>query len=168
MVAWLVSRVSSLELARATARLNLPLLLPLTVFLVVALYLWDSWCVKWMFDEPGAAVSYSVAVHARGTSYLAGAINYGLCQGILAWMMAKAQRITLVSALGRFALLAYHDVIVLLGLGLLGSFASAQARFQKTEVFCAAGLAVMGGLVAFVRLMPVGWRNRVNETRWGA
>jgi hypothetical protein len=167
LVAWLVWRVSSLELVRAASQLQWQWIVPLTGLAVLALFLWDSLCVRWLFAEPGAAFSYRVAAHARGTSYLAGAINYGIGQGVLAWRISQARGISLVSAGSRFVLLAYHDMAVLLSLGLIGAVSSADTRLRTTEV-CAAGLAIVASVAVMVHVMPAGWRSRVGRTRWGA
>jgi hypothetical protein len=168
LVVWVVLRASSLELARAASQLQWQSIVPLTAFVVVALYLWDTWCVRWLFTDPGAPVSYRIAAEARGTAYLAGVFSYGIGQGVLAWRMARARGVSLVSALSRFVLLAYHDVAVLLSVGLLGAWISMDSRLRSTEIFCAVGLAIVAGLAVSVRIMPVNWRRRAVLTRWGA
>ncbi len=168
LVAWLVRQISFAQLVRAASQVDWQLVAPATAGLVFSLYLWDAVCLRWLFSEPGHKLTYRVAVQARGTSYLAGAFNYGLGQGVLAWMLAEAQGVTLVSALSRLVLLAYHDMVVLFGLGLLSSITSDDPRVQRAAVICEIGLAVTASLVIVTLIMPKSWQDRMKATRWGA
>jgi hypothetical protein len=168
LVAWLVYRVSPQELVRATAWVDWPRLALATVLLVLCLYLWDAVCLSWLFGQPGRPLPYLYALQARGSSYLLSAFNYELGQGMLAWNIARAQDIPLVSALGCCVLLAYHDTAVLFGLGLLGSLSQADVRLQLLRWVCGAGVGVLVGLPALARVLPVSWRQRLTKTRLGA
>jgi len=168
LLAWLVWRVRPVDLQAAAAQLDWSLLLPLTALLVFALYSWDAFCLRWLFGTSNHPVTYSTAIHSRGTSYLVGAFNYELGQGVVAWMMSRAQGISLLSGLGRCALLTFHDISVLLGLGLLASLASTDPRVSSVRVFCAAALAGVMGIGIGLSLIPGRWRTRLHETRWGA
>jgi hypothetical protein len=168
LVAWLVRRISFAELARAASQIEWLFVVPVTAALVVCLYLWDAVCVRSLFSESGHEASYQAALQARGSSYLAGAFNYGLGQGVLAWMMADAQGLTLVAALSRLVLLAYHDMGVLFGLGLLSSATSDDPPLRQATVICTIGLAVTAALAILIRFMPLSWQTRMKATRWGA
>lgn len=168
LIAWLVRRISFAELARAANQIEWHFVVPVTAALVVCLYLWDAVCVRWLFSDSEHEASYHVALQARGTSYLAGAFNYGLGQGVLAWMMADAQGLTLVAALSRLVLLAYHDMGVLFGLGLLSSVTSDDPPLRQATVICTIGLAVTAALAILIRFMPASWRIQMQATRWGA
>lgn len=168
LVAWLVRRISFAELSRAAGQIEWQFVVPMTAALVVCLYLWDATCVRWLFSDSGHEASFQVALQARGTSYLAGAFNYGLGQGVLAWMMAEAQGMTLVAALSRLMLLAYHDMGVLFGLGLLSSVTSDDPPLRRAAVICTIGLTVTTALAILIRFMPTSWRTRLKATRWGA
>lgn len=168
LVAWLIRRISFAELSRVASHVEWHLIVPVMAALVVCLYLWDAVCVRWLFSEPGHRASYRIALQARGTSYLAGAFNYGLGQGVLAWMMANAQGFALVAALSRLVLLAYHDMGVLFGLGLLSSVTSSDPTLKQATMICTIGLAVTAALAISIWVMPMSWQTRMKATRWGA
>ena len=67
LVGWVVWRVSSLGLTRALSQVRWHAMVPLTALVVIALFLWDSLCVRWLFTERGAPISYRTAAEARGT-----------------------------------------------------------------------------------------------------
>src|SRR5437764_5862307 len=52
LLSWLAWRVSVEKLAEAAAALNWPMLAGLTLLLVLALYGWDTLCVRWLFGQP--------------------------------------------------------------------------------------------------------------------
>ena len=168
LLAWLVYRVSPQELARATTLVDWPRLALATVVLVLCLYLWDAVCLSWLFARPGRPLPYRYALQARGNSYLLGAFNYELGQGMLAWNIARVQGIPVVSALGSCVLLAYHDIGVLFGLGLLGSLSHADVRLTGVPWVCGAGVGVLAGLPALAHVLPVTWSQRLTTTRWGS
>src|SRR5204862_7633950 len=58
-----------------------------------------------------------------------------------------------LGALALCALLAYHDIAVLLGLGLLGAFRSTAPQARVSTWFCAGGLAGLVGLGAAAKLL---------------
>lgn len=168
LVGGLLWRIAPSELATEFRNLPLGLLLPLSVLMVGALYLWDAVCLQFVFRFPGEPMPFSTALHARGSSYLASTINHQLGRAVLAWLFARSLRRTLLPAFGRIALLAFHDVLVLLSLGLLGSIISSDARLEGIRVFCGTGLAIIGGLVTVVVLLPESVHARFQQTKWGA
>jgi hypothetical protein len=162
LVSWLLWRIPPARLAAAAALLDWPWLAVATGLMVLGLYFWDALCVRWLFGHVGRPLRYGETLHARGKSYLLGAVNYELGQGLLAWEVARRQGIPLVKALAGCVLLAAHDLAVLLGFGLLGSFAGGGPRSRPTLVFCGAGIA---GLLAFGLLG--GLVRRARKTRFG-
>jgi hypothetical protein len=168
LIAWLVWRVSAQKLTAAAAELDWQLLVPATFAMVLALYLWDAVCLKVLFDTPSVRLRYLQALHVRGKSYLAGAINYELGQAALAWDMAHLQQTTLLSTLSRSVLLAFHDVVVLLGLGLLGSLLTDDPKVDSVRKFCLVGLLLLGGLAIVPNLLGEHNRQRWKQSRWGA
>ena len=111
LVGWLATRVSPLAVIRAAAALEWQLLVPMTAALVAALYLWDAFCQPLVFSRSDkAALSYSRMLRLRGESYLLGAFNQGLGQGLLAWNVARLQRTSLATTLSRSAVLLWHGL----------------------------------------------------------
>jgi hypothetical protein len=155
----------------AASQLDWPRLCLVFSVMVLALYLWDSVCLHWLFAERGLPLSYGQVLRARGSSYIASAVNYELGQGLVAWGLARAQGTTLVGALGRCLLLAVHDVAVLLSLGLAGSMLIDTTIARGIMGFCAIGLSVLLilGLLAF--LFPGrwigGWQLWPGSWTWG-
>jgi hypothetical protein len=168
LVSWLLWRVSPQALANAASVLDWPSLAGLTAALVLALFVLDTACLCWLFSEPGRPLLIREALEARGLSYLFSAFNYELGQGVLAWRLAKSHGMHLAAALGRCVLLGYHDIVVLLGLGLVGSLVSDDPRAAVTLGFCAGGLAMLLGLAIGFCLTPTRWRQHLVAFRWSA
>src|SRR5688572_19475215 len=141
LIAWLLSRISLGELVEAAANLRWQLLAPLTAVMVLALYVWDALCLKTVYTLHERPLSYRQMLHVRGISYLAGAFNYELGQAFIAWNMAKLLSVGLIFTLSRSVLLAYHDLFVLLALGLFGWLLSGAAAATAIGPFCGVGLA---------------------------
>jgi hypothetical protein len=162
LVAWLVWRVSPGRLMEAAAVLNWPALVALTLGEMLALFLWDSVCLRWLFSLPEGSVSFDTAVRARAQSYRWTVVNYGLGQGVLAWDLARARGLPFASALGRCVLLALHDLAVLFGLALAASFVSPEPRPVLRRV-CLVGLLVLAGLAVAVVVLPGHRRARLGQ-----
>jgi hypothetical protein len=160
LLIWLVYRISPQALVAAASQLDWPRLCLVFSSMVLALYLWDSVCLHWLFAEPGLPLSYGQVLRARGSSYVASAVNFELGQGLVAWELARAQGTPLVSALGRCVLLAVHDVAVLLTLGLIGSLLIDSAIARGIMGFCAIGLAALVGVGLLAYFFPRWWRER--------
>jgi hypothetical protein len=167
-LAWVLWKVSPDELYRKASLLDWHLLVPATLAMVVALYLWDAVCLMALFSTPKHPLAYREALAARGRSYIAGAINYELGQAALAWDIARRQGVGLLSTLTRSALLAYHDVAVLLALGLLGTLLSDDPRVDKVRWFCGVGLCLIGIAALLPLLLPQRYKLRLQHTRGGA
>lgn len=168
LLAWLIWRISPEKLLAAAAELDVRLLVPATLAMVVALYLWDAVCLRTLFSTPEHPLRYGTALASRGRSYVAGAINYELGQAALAWELSRRQGVSLLSTLTRSALLAYHDVAVLLGLGMAGTFLSNDPRVEKVRWFCSVGLCLIGALALLPFFLPQRYKRRLPHTRWGA
>ncbi len=165
-LAWVVWRVSPAALAEKAILLDWHLLVPATVAMVIALYFWDGVCLVALFATPEHPLSYAQSLRARGRSYLAAAINYELGQAALAWDLARTQHVSLLSTLTRSALLAYHDVAVLLSLGLAGSLLTSDPHVGKVRWFCVLGLALIGTAALVPLLLPARYKLRLRSMRW--
>lgn len=168
LISWLVWHISPQNLLQAASELNWSLLVPATALMVIILYLWDAVCLRTLYSTDALRLKWSHALHLRGSSYLAGAIHYELGQALLAVEVASLHGASLVWALSRIVLLAYHDLLVLLSLGLWGSLLSADPLASKIRALCSIGLVVLLviGLVPLI-LRPE-QRQRLRQTRWGA
>lgn len=132
--------------------------------MVVALYLWDAACLPTVYSVDGNSWPYTRSLHLRGVSYLGGAINYELGQAALAWGMACLQNISIVRMLSRSVLLAYHDIVVLLAAGWLGSLLTDDPRMARVQPYITAGLIVAIALAALLWSLPVSFRARFRST----
>ena len=164
LIAWLLNHVSPAELLRATEELNWYVLAPATILMVLGLYFWDAVCLRSLFTTKDAPLRYRQALRARGISYLATVINYEFGQGVLAWDMAQSQKTSVVSCLSRMVILAYHDLLVLFGLGLLGSTLLLQPKVTSMRTFAATGLLVLLLLPLLFRIVPSSFLQRTG--RW--
>jgi Lysylphosphatidylglycerol synthase TM region len=149
LIAWVFWRISPQALIQAVHEVNWTLLLPATAAMVLSLYFWDAVCLGVVYRIDQRPWSYGRALHLRGLSYLGAAVHYELGQVMLAWAAAKFQKTGVVRMLSRSVVLAYHDVLVLLGLGLVGSLLTDDARIQQVQPFLVAGLVGVL-LVAFL------------------
>ena len=71
-------RVSPEKLESSLALLDYQLLVPWTALMVLALYLWDAVCLRFVFVQGHVGLTYRTVLHARGSAYLLGAFNYEL------------------------------------------------------------------------------------------
>jgi hypothetical protein len=131
--------------------------------MVVALYFWDALCLPTAYRVDENRWSYWRSLHLRGLSYLGGALHYELGQAALAWGMARTQHTSVVRMLSRSVLLAYHDVVVLLGLGFAGSLLSDDPRVERVRPAVALALSIALSIAILFWLLPVAWRTKL----WG-
>jgi hypothetical protein len=155
--------VSPSALAEAASQVDWRWLLPATAAMVVALYFWDALCLPVAYGIDRREITYRQSLHLRGLSYFGGALNYGLGQAALAWGMARLQHASLVRMLSRSVLLAYHDFMVLLAMGLVASLLTANPDAARLRPFTAIGLVGGLALAALVQILPQRIRARV---RW--
>jgi hypothetical protein len=160
LLAGVMWRVSPASLVEKAALLDWHLLAPATVVMVVALYLWDALCLRVVYQIGSGRITYGQSLHLRGLSYLGGALNYELGQGVLAWAMARLQNTRLVTMLARSVLLAYHDIFVLLLGGGMGTLFSGDPRAARFRPYIAAGLLVAVAIGAIIWLLPEKLRAR--------
>jgi hypothetical protein len=168
LVAWLLSWISLDKLAAAAGALNWRLLAPLTAAMVLALFAWEALCLKAVFLLRGRPLGYRQMLRVRGISYLAGAFNYELGQAFVAWNMMRLLKVDLLFTLSRSVLLAYHDLFVLLAMGLLGWQLSDGAAPRGIGAVCSLGLTVLAIVGMAIALLPRRWHKRLRATRWGA
>jgi hypothetical protein len=161
LLAAIIWWVSPQALARAAAELRWKLLLPATVAMVVALYLWDAFCLPAAYAVGDRRLPYVKTLHIRGLSYLAGALNYELGQAAIAWGMARLQHVSILQMLARSVLLAYHDALILLASGFAGSLFTNDERVVRIRPYLAAALAaaIFVGIVFWV--LPARYRERI-------
>jgi hypothetical protein len=143
-------------------------LVPWALMMVVALYLWDGVCMRFVFGRAQPGLGYRSVLRARGVSYLALAFNYELGQGIFAWTLARQTQTSLLAGLARIVLVSYHDAVVLLGIGLVGSLFTAGEVGDSAFLVCAVGLAGCGVVALTVGLLPSRWRAALQRRKWGA
>jgi hypothetical protein len=163
LIAWLVWRVSPGRLAAAAAVLNWPALVLLTLAELLALLLWDTACLRWLFAQPDGRLPFAVVFRARARSYAWLVFNYELGQGVLSWELSRPRGMPLAGALSRCAVLILHDLAVLFTLGLAASFVNPDRIARGLGWVCAAGLLVLAGLALAPRLLPGRWLARLRR-----
>ncbi|MHB8954401.1 MAG: lysylphosphatidylglycerol synthase domain-containing protein [Pirellulaceae bacterium] len=169
LIAWLLYQIPPGKLLEELARLPQGQILPLSAAMVVALYVWDTFCLQTVFATE-QVVPYRQMLALRGKSYLLGAFNYELGQGIVAWNVSQKQGISLLATLSRSVVLAYHDLAVLLSVGLFGALLIENPPEQITiaKIVCAVGLALQFAAAVLLAALPKSARQRIRGTRWGA
>jgi hypothetical protein len=165
LLALVVWWVSPQELLRAARALRWQLLLPATATMVVLLYLTDSLCLPIVYETPERRLSYREALHVRGLSYLAGAFNYELGQAGIAYVVARLQQTSLVRMLSRSIVLAYHDAVILLAMGLTGSLLTDNPNVLRMRPYIATALVVTLVVGAVLWNLPQRLRQRIESSR---
>jgi hypothetical protein len=165
LLGWLFSWISPQALVHAAAELEWRLLVPATVAMVLTLYLWDAVCLPTVYRVDCRRWGYWRSLHQRGLSYLGGAINYELGQAILAWGMARMQQTGVVKMLARTVVLAYHDVVVLLTIGLVGALLSDDPRVERVRPFIAIGLVGACAVALVFWVLPTEVRAKFRRNR---
>lgn len=160
LLLWLLWSISPQALMDAATELAWMPMLIASVAMVLALYFWDAVCIPIVYRVEDHRWSYLQSLHWRGLSYLGGAINYELGQAALAWGMAHLQGTSLLRMLSRSVLLAYHDVVVLLGLGFAGSLLSSDPRVEKIRPFIVWGLVGAFAVGVLFRFLPASIREK--------
>jgi hypothetical protein len=168
LIAWLLTRFSFGKLVNAAAVLPWQALLPMTAALVVALYLWDVVCLLTVFSEDGRRLTYGQMLRIRGRSYVVSVVNQALGQGAVAWEVSRAQQTSLLAALSRTVLLAWHEGLILGTAALLGSFWSQTVPAARCRWIAVGLLALVVGGAVVLALVPARLRARLARTRLGA
>jgi Lysylphosphatidylglycerol synthase TM region len=170
LVAWLVQRISLPDLAEAARSLNWAALTALTGLFVLAVYLWDVVCIRWLYSLPRCELSFGGAAEARAYSYLWSALSYEAGQAVLAWRLAGVQKTSLVSSLSRCVLLAMHDLALLLALAFIGTLIDSRSSRPYRALLLTVLAGVLASLVMIIllwKILPPGPRQRMISTRWG-
>jgi hypothetical protein len=160
LITWLIVRVSPHRLLDAAREIAWAPLMLATGTMVIALYLWDSVCLQTIYSVRKNRWSYGRSLQLRGLSYLGGCVNYELGQAALAWGLSKLQNASLVRMLSRSALLACHDIFVLLTGACLGSLLSNDPRVARVRPYLAIAIVVVATIAVLFRLLPHSFRAR--------
>jgi hypothetical protein len=170
LIALLLYWISPSKVVEEFVKVPWQQILPVTAAMVLALYLWDAVCLQTVFATESHVVPYRRMLRVRGTSYLLGAFNYELGQGLVAWTISRLQKISLLQTLSRSVVLAYHDLVVLFSVGLVGSLLveSPPREVRLVKLFAGVGLAGLVAVAVAFSLLPREKRERFRQTRWGA
>ncbi len=168
LIAWLASRISLGEVLQAAVLLPWQKLAPMTVGLVVALYLWDALCLLTVFSTAAEDLTYVRMLQLRGKSYLVGALNQGLGQAAVAWHVAKMRQSSLRTSLTGSIILSWHEGLILSAMALIGSWSVENAHLAQTRWFCASLFAALVAAAVLLRFLPHNMRGRLDQSPWGA
>lgn len=168
LLAWLVWRVSPTTLFDAARQLQWELLVPATVVMVFAVYLWDCVCLRVVYSVGQTPLRYCEMLRVRGLSYLIGALHCQLGQAMVVWNVARFQNTSLVSTASRGILLLYHDAAVLMTIGLTGALFSSSPMAARIAALCGSILIVLICLGAIPVMLSHSQRERFQRSRWGA
>jgi hypothetical protein len=159
--------VSPHELLQAARTLRWQLLLPATAVMVVLLYCTDSLCLPVVYETLERRLSYCEALHVRGISYLAGAFNYELGQAGIAYVVARLLQTSLVRMISRSIVLAYHDAVILLTMGLTGSMLTDNANVARMRPYILTAVVVTLVVGGVLWNLPERFRQRIQSSRLG-
>jgi hypothetical protein len=168
LLAFAIWRASPEKLSNTFAALDYQWLIPWTTLMIAGLFVWDTVCLRFVFAQGHPTLSFITVLRARGASYLLGAFNYELGQGVFAWEIARGTGTSVLAALTRAALVMYHDVLVLLALGLIGSLLTVGDAAETARLICLILLAGLASVALFMAFMPSPWRARLLRTQWAS
>jgi hypothetical protein len=168
LVVWLVWQVTPEKLAEAAASPALLWLVLLTLVQMVALFLWDTVTLWWLFSRPQERLSFPTFLRVRTDTLLWSAINLEVGQAMFAWSLAEAQGTPVTAAFARCAVLALFDFGTLMSLGVVGSLVYHDSLLDVLRWIPIAGLAGVVLLAAALRFLPRGWRERIESKTWGS
>src|SRR5262249_50882302 len=140
----------------------------LTLVLVLSLFVWDAFCLHWLFSRIQPTLGFWPVLQARGYSYLIGAVNYELGQGVLAWRLARILNRSLIASLALCFLLLCHDTFVLLTLGFVGSLLRTDPAMVVLRWFSGGSLVLLIIAAIVVRSILRGRSDTLRHSRWGA
>jgi hypothetical protein len=164
LVIWWVSPQALFE---AAGQLRWQLLLPVTAAMAFALYLCDAACLPVVYSVGDRRVGYLGALKVRGLSYLGGAFNYELGQAGIAWGMARLQDKSLLRMLSRTVVLAYHDAVILLAMGLTGSLLTDDSRVTRIRPYIAIAVVLTLVVGGAIWNLPAMLRSRIASGKLG-
>ena len=167
LLAFVIWWVSPQALVQAAGQLRWELLLPVTAAMAFALYLCDAACLPVVYSVGDRRVGYLGALKVRGLSYLGGAFNYELGQAGIAWGMARLQDASLLRMLSRTVVLAYHDAVILLAMGLTGSLLTDDSRVTRIRPYIAIALILTLVVGGAVWNLPAKLRSRIASGKLG-
>jgi hypothetical protein len=168
LLCWLVWRISPRAMAHAATELDWKLLVPATIVMLLSLYLFDPLCFPVVYRVGDHRWKYRQALHLCGLSYIGGALHYEIGQAALAWGFARMQQTGVARMLSRSVVLAYHDILVLLAMGLPGAIASDDVQVERIRPLIAIGLSatLAFGLIVWALGMKLRLKFLHHESEW--
>ena len=168
LIALLAWRVSPTDVARAMGEVQWPGIVAATAALALVIFFWDGVCLRWLFRDRRRPLRYPEVLQARASAYLGTVLHFGLGQGLLAWQLARRQQKPVLAAMARCAAMAFVDLWVLLGLGLVGASLSQDPRTRGVDVFCLGALLLLAAVTLTVRFAPLPHRVAafLQQSRW--
>ena len=160
LIVWLICRISPGGLLHAATLLPWRLLAPMTLGLVVVLYLWDVVCLLTVYSDENRRLTYLQMLRIRGRSYLVGAFNQGLGQAAVAWEAARIQESSFIAALSRSVLLGWHEGVLLAAAALGGSLWIDRPEIASLRFFCAVFLFFLLSGALLIYFLPRSRRRR--------
>lgn len=167
LIAFLVWKISPEKLLAAFRQQNWPMLVLATVVQVVALFLWDSVCVWWLFSQPDRRLPFGKALRIRCDTVIWAAINLEVGQAAFAWKISKTLGVPLTNVASYCVLLTLFDSGSLMSLALVGSFIHPTPLTSKLRWICVAILCGLATLAALIKFLPERWRGWLNRRSWG-
>lgn len=123
---------------------------PAVVGVCLCVFLFDTWCLKLLFNRFSAPVTYREMLPLKGTSYFLNVINYNAAAAGIAYFFRNKKGVRFLDALGSMLWMSFIDIVslatlMLLGLALAGG-AEIPAGYVRTLV----------GLASFIYLVLIG------------
>ncbi len=166
LVTWLIWNITPAKLAHVISSGIFPWLLLATLVQLIVLFLWDTFCLWWLFSQPDRHLSRRKVLRARADSVLWSAINLEIGQGVFAWRLAKLTGDSVKVAIGRCLLLTLFDFGTLQSLALVGSFLKPDPLIQTLRWICVGSVFGLLILVVILRFLPDRWRQWLEQKDW--
>lgn len=94
--------------------------IPTVIGVVLVVYLFDSWCLKLLFQRFNADVTFREILPLKGTSYFLNVINYNAAAAGIALFFRNRKGVPFLEALSSMLWMSFIDIVSLATLMLLG------------------------------------------------
>ncbi len=168
LITWVVWKASPRRIGAALSGGQWPWLVLATVVQLVALFLWDTLNLWWLFSQPDRRLPLRPLLRLRADTALWTAFNLEIGQGVFAWELARTVGFPVSQSVARCVVLALFDFGTLQSLALVTALVWPIPMTADLRWVCVAGTSGLGVLAVALLLVPASWRRRLEAKEWGS
>ena len=154
LIIWLACRISLRSVFEGASVLPWQILVPMTLGLMIALYLWDVLCLLTVFADSDKPLTYWQMLRLRGRSYLAGRTKPRLGAGRGRLGNGTNQGNVVHCRPVASVLFGWHEGILLASAALAGSLWVDHPEAAHIRAMCSVLLALLVGLALALFCLP--------------